>query len=134
MSIATFADSPARLSMSLALLALLFCGAGVLHFVAPSAYQRIIPTWLPAPALLVALSGVAEIAGGIGLLIPATRLAAGWGLIALLIAMFPANVRMLQMAHEARASTLRRALLVLRLPLQPLLIYWVWGAAVRHGG
>jgi uncharacterized membrane protein len=123
--------SPARTSLSLVLLALLFCAAGIMHFVVPAAYVRIVPRWLPAPALLVLVSGVAEIAGGVGVLIPLVRTSAGWGLIALLVVVFPANVRMLQAAHDAGASALWQALLVLRLPLQPLLIYWVWRAAVR---
>jgi uncharacterized membrane protein len=132
MSTTALDATPARLTVSLVLLAVLFCGAGIMHFVAPSAYARIVPPGLPAPALLVLVSGVAEIAGGVGLLIPATRVAAGWGLIALLVAVFPANVRMLQMAVESHASVLSQAVLVLRLPLQPLLIYWVWRAAVRQ--
>jgi uncharacterized membrane protein len=123
--------SPTRPSLSLALIALIFCAAGIMHFVAPAAYIRIVPRWLPAPALLVLVSGVAEIAGGLGVLVPLVRTAAGWGLIALLVAVFPANVRMLQAAHDAGASALWQTLLVLRLPLQPLLIYWVWRAAVR---
>jgi uncharacterized membrane protein len=123
--------SAARPNLSLVALAMIFCVAGIMHFVAPAPFVRIVPPWLPAPALLVFVSGVAEIAGGLGLLLPATRVAAGWGLIALLVAVFPANIRMLQAAHEARASTLWQTLLVLRLPLQPLLVYWVWRAAIR---
>ena len=132
MSAAAPAAAPARLTVSIVLLAVIFCVAGVMHFVAPAAFARIVPRWLPAPALLVLLSGLAEIAGGLGLLLPGTRVAAGWGLIALLVAVFPANVRMLQMAHESHASALWQSLLLLRLPLQPLLIYWVWRAAVRQ--
>lgn len=120
-----------RPTLSLVALATIFCVAGIMHFVAPAPFERIVPPWLPAPALLVIVSGIAEIAGGLGLLLPATRVAAGWGLIALLIAVFPANIRMLQAAHDSRASILWQALLVLRLPMQPLLVYWVWRAAIR---
>jgi uncharacterized membrane protein len=74
--------------------ALLFVGAGVAHFVHPEFYARLVPPALPAPRLLVAVSGVAEIAGGVGLLVPKLRRPAGYGLIALLIAVFPANVYM----------------------------------------
>lgn len=123
--------SAARPILSLVALAMIFCVAGIMHFVAPTPFVRIVPPWLPAPALLVFVSGVAEIAGGLGLLLPTTRVAAGWGLVALLVAVFPANVRMLHAAHEARASALWQTLLVLRLPLQPLLVYWVWRAAIR---
>mgnify|MGYP005863274383 CR=1 FL=1 len=68
--------------------------AGVLHFVVPELYVQIIPPFFPAPLALVYLSGLAEIAVGIGLLIPRTRRYAAWGTVALLVAIFPANVYM----------------------------------------
>lgn len=68
--------------------------AGVLHFVAPELYVQIIPPVLPGALALVYLSGLAEIAVGIGLLIPRTRRHAAWGTVALLIAIFPANIYM----------------------------------------
>jgi uncharacterized membrane protein len=109
------------------LLALLFVAAGAMHFLAPRPYQRIIPPGFPNPPLLVAISGICEIAGGIGLLIRPLRWAAGWGLIALLIAVFPANV---YMAIESRQfSSMPGWLLWARLPLQGLLIYWVYASA-----
>lgn len=77
-----------------ALTALTFVVAGALHFVYPEAYERIVPDQLPAHGALVAISGVAEIAGGVGLLLPRFRRSAGWGLVALLVAVFPANVNM----------------------------------------
>ena len=120
-----------RMTWSIALLALLFVGAGVLHFVMPRPYERIVPVWLPNAALLVKLSGVAEILGGLGLLVPATRHAAGWGLILLLISVFPANVEMLRLARATHASRLWQAGLWLRLPLQVVLIWWVWRSAAR---
>src|SRR5438067_429708 len=76
------------------LAAAFFVGAGVNHFVKPAFYASIVPPAFPAPAAMVAISGVCEIAGGLGLLVPALRRAAGYGLIALLIAVFPANVYM----------------------------------------
>ena len=120
-----------RMSWPIALLALLFVAAGVLHFVLPRPYERIVPAWLPNAALLVKLSGVAEILGGLGLLIPVTRQAAGWGLILLLLSVFPANVEMLRLARATHASRLWQAGLWLRLPLQALLIWWVWRSAAR---
>ena len=120
-----------RMTWSIALLALLFVGAGVLHFVMPRPYERIVPQWLPNAALLVKLSGVAEILGGLGLLIPVTRQAAGWGLILLLISVFPANVEMLRLARAGHATRLWQAGLWLRLPLQALMIWWVWRSAAR---
>jgi uncharacterized membrane protein len=113
-------------------LVLMFAVAGVLHFVVPGTYERIVPRWLPAPRLLVYLSGAAELAGAAGLLVPALRPAAGWGLILLLAAVFPANVQMLRDARaSARTPAWARALLWARLPLQPLLMWWVWAVAVR---
>ena len=70
----------------------LYVVAGVLHFVAPELYAQIIPPFLPAPLALVYLSGVAEIAVGIGVLIPRTRHYAAWATIALLVAIFPAHI------------------------------------------
>jgi uncharacterized membrane protein len=107
-------------------LALLFIGAGLTHFLAPAKFEDIVPPYLPAPQLLVYLSGAAEIAGGGGLLLPATRRWASWGLIALLVAVFPANVYMLQ-THGAGLPVPLWALW-LRLPLQLVLIAWVWWA------
>jgi uncharacterized membrane protein len=80
---------------------------------------------LPRPDLLVAISGVAELLGAMGLLLPRTRRAAGWGLILLLIAVFPANIRMLQDARASNASAVWQAMLWARLPLQALLIWLV---------
>jgi uncharacterized membrane protein len=76
------------------LAAVFFVAAGIFHFVKPDFYIKIVPPYFPAPDLLVVLSGMAEIAGGLGLLIPRFRRAAGYGLIALLIAVYPANIYM----------------------------------------
>ena len=111
--------------------ALLFTGvlfiiAGILHFVMPKFYLAMMPGYLPMPLLLVHVSGVFEVLGGAGLLLPATRTAAAVGLILLLLAIFPANIEMLRLAHLRGASTLFIAACWLRLPLQPLLMWWVW--------
>ncbi len=113
---------------SVALLAAAFVGAGVLHLVRPRLFEAIVPPSLPAPRLLVYLSGVAEIAGGLGLLVPALRVWAGWGLVALLVAVFPANVYMARQSQRFRRIAPRWALM-LRLPLQLVLIAWVLWAA-----
>ena len=105
---------------------LLFVLAGALHFVIPKFYLAIMPAWLPSPLALVYASGVFEILGGAGLLIPALRTAAAIGLILLLLAVFPANIEMVRMAHSRGASTVLLTALWLRLPLQPLLMWWVW--------
>ena len=72
----------------------LYVLAGVLHFVAPKVYARIVPPSFPRPVFLVYLSGIAEIVLGIGVVIRRTRRPSAWGLIALLLAVFPANVHM----------------------------------------
>ena len=107
------------------LLAVVFVGAGILHFIHPETYLRIMPPALPAPQLLVLLSGVAEVAGGLGLLLPATRRWAVWGLLALLVAVLPANVYMLQLHEQLHIP---QWMLWARLPLQPLLMWLVWRA------
>jgi uncharacterized membrane protein len=123
---------PRRLTLSIVLLSIGFVAAGILHLAKPAPYVRIVPRWLPAPEMLVLVSGLCEIAGGLGLLLPATRAAAGWGLIALLVAVFPANLQMLLDANTHGASRGWQAALAARLPLQAALIWWVWRAAVRR--
>ena len=103
-----------------------FILAGTLHFIVPDHYVAIMPRYLPAPAALVALSGLAEIAGGIGFLIPRFRRVAGVALILLLIAVFPANLEMLRLAQLGDAPTWEKVLLWLRLPLQAVLIWLAW--------
>ncbi|MEP7064660.1 MAG: hypothetical protein ABI889_01375 [Gemmatimonadota bacterium] len=120
------------ITWSRALLALFFSIGGLMHFVAPGVYVAIVPPWLPNSKLLVLLSGVAEIMGGLGILHPATRRLAGWGLIALLVAVFPANVQMLHLAYVSHASALWKFALWLRLPLQIPLVWWVWRVAARR--
>jgi uncharacterized membrane protein len=110
-------------------LALFFVGAGIMHFVKPRAYEAIVPDALPAHREIVAVSGVAEIAGGLAVLPARSARPAGWGLIALLIAIFPANVNMAVNAERFRQVP--EALLWLRLPVQALLIAWVWRASLR---
>lgn len=102
--------------------AVFFVAAGVMHFVIPAFYLAMMPPWVPAHALMVQVSGVAEIAGGVGLLVPALRRAAGIGLILLLLAVFPANIQMLLNARAAGSPELA---LWLRLPLQVVFLWWV---------
>jgi uncharacterized membrane protein len=116
------------------LLAGFFLVAGVTHFIDPQAFIAIVPPRLFDPGLLVAVSGAAEILGGVGLLIGRVRRPAGVGLILLLLAVFPANIHMLMQAIMTRQAAWRQALLWARLPLQPFLIWWVWKAAVQRRG
>jgi uncharacterized membrane protein len=106
-----------------------FIAIGIGHFVNTSSFTGIVPDYLPAHLALVLLSGLAEIAGGVGILMPRHRRRAGQGLILLLIAVFPANIDMLVHADE---QSLPEALLWARLPLQPLLAWAVYRATLRE--
>lgn len=119
---------PARLPKRIALLGLsvLFVVAGVNHFVNPDFYVRIMPPFLPAHRELVYLSGVLEIVGGIAVLIPGIRAAAGWGLILLLVAVFPANLHMA--LNPDLFPTLSPAAIYARLPFQALFVAWAYWA------
>jgi uncharacterized membrane protein len=97
-----------------------FVVAGVTHFTNRDFFTSIVPPYLPWPELLVYVSGVAEIALGVLLMVPATTRIAAWGLIALLIAVFPANIHM-AMNPQLYPDTPLAALLI-RLPLQGLLV------------
>jgi len=108
------------------LLAVLMVAGGVMHFVAPRAYARTIPRFFPAPHALVAVSGVFEILGGFGLLLPQTRSWAAWGLIALFVAVFPANVNMAVNRIGFGRKPPPVWLLWARLPLQAVLIAWAY--------
>jgi uncharacterized membrane protein len=103
----------------------LFIITGSLHFVYPDAYRSIVPAYLPAHAQLVTASGACEILGGLGVMLAAVRRYAGWGLIALLLAVFPANIDMA--LHAERFARLAPAwALDARLPLQIVLVWWVY--------
>lgn len=111
---------------SLMFLVALFGVAGVMHFLRPESFLSIVPAFLPRPDLVVAVSGIAELLGAAGLVWRRTRRAAGIGLIMLLVAVFPANIKMLADAISHDASPLWQAALWARLPLQPLLIWMIW--------
>jgi uncharacterized membrane protein len=102
-----------------------FVLAGVMHFVIPKVYARIVPPYLPAAETLVYASGVAEIAGGVGLMVPASRRRAGWWLIATLLAIFPANLHMALNPEEFPEVPGGAVSLWARLPFQAVFIAWV---------
>lgn len=106
--------------------------AGINHFVMPDVYEKIIPPELPGPRALVYISGVAEILGGLGTMHPRTRRAAGWFLIATLVAVFPGNIYMAANAEDFPGVPGGAAALYARLPLQALFIYWVYLAALAE--
>jgi uncharacterized membrane protein len=116
--------------LSRGMLAAFFVGSGVNHFVSPRFYRAIVPPRLQHEAKrVVDVSGVAEVVGGIGVLLPRTRRPAGLGLIALLAAVFPANLYMARTPE--RFHRIPRWALYARLPLQPLMMWWAWSATRR---
>jgi uncharacterized membrane protein len=111
----------------LALLALVMVLAGVTHFTAMrDAFVAIMPPWLPLHLELVYLTGVLEIAGGIGLLIPTTRRWAAWGLVVLLVLMWPANINQALHGIQPPGLEVPPTMLWVRLPLQLVFIAWAW--------
>jgi uncharacterized membrane protein len=112
------------------LLAAFFCLTGFLHFRIPRSYEAMVPPGIPAEEA-VAVSGVAEVLGGLAVLHPASRRLGRWWLLALLLAVFPANVHMAVNPEQIRGLDLDKVprwALWARLPLQPLAMIWVWRA------
>lgn len=130
-------QSVARVQIMRVVLALLMIGVGFLHFTAKDFFVQIVPPQLPAPGLLVAVSGVFEILLGVLLLPRATRRLAGYGLVALYVAVFPANIYMAVANPQIKGmpdwfTQPSPTALWLRLPLQFVLIAWVlWVSRTR---
>ena len=117
--------------LSQRLLAAFFVFAGTMHFVIPRRYEAIMPPFLPLHREAVVVSGLAEIAGGLMVVHPRTRVFAGTWLVALLAAVFPANVHMALRPDEIEGldtDRVPRWALWARLPLQPLMMVWAWRA------
>ena len=110
--------------LSLLSLAAFFVAAGSNHFVNPEFYVGIMPPYLPAHRELVYLSGFFEILGGLAVLVPGVRVLAGWGLIILLLAVYPANLHMA--LHPELFPDLPAFGLYARLPLQVPLVAWAY--------
>ena len=117
-------------TVSLVALSAFLIGSGIMHFLRPAMYVALIPPFFPAPLALVYLSGLAELALGGLVLIPRLRRWAAWGIIALLIAVFPANLY-----HALSGGLTDPALPAvfasstvawLRLPFQAVFIAWAW--------
>ena len=102
-----------------------FVLAGINHFVKPDFYVQMMPPYLPWHLPLVYLSGIAEVVLGGMLLVPRWSRVAAWGLVALLVAVFPANLHM-ALNPELFASVASATMLWVRLPLQAVLILWAW--------
>jgi uncharacterized membrane protein len=118
------------------LLTVFMVAAGANHFIAPAPYAAMIPDALPAHYALVYVSGVAEMLGGLGLIVPATRRLAGWGLVALFVAVFPANLNMAIHHLPLGTRVVPAWALWARLPLQAVLIAWAYRSSKepRLGG
>lgn len=116
-----------RLKTALRWLLALSTGAvGVLHFVTPTPFIRIVPPWVPDARLAVYVSGIAEVAGALGLLYRPTRVAAAWGLIALYLAVFPANIHMALHGISPGETPVPAWAAWARLPFQFVFIAWAW--------
>lgn len=118
------AQMPSFKTLTRYLLGVLFIAAGVNHFLNTATYLSIMPPYLPWHLELVYISGIAESALGLLLLIPRYAALAGWGLVALCIAVFPANVHMA--LHADLYPAIAELALWLRLPAQGLLMAWAW--------
>ncbi len=110
-------------TVSKSLLAIFMIGAGTMHFVNPDFYIKIMPQYLPLHRELVYLSGISEMALGLLLFVPRFSRLAAWGIIALLIAVFPANIYVYQNQAVLPAPPI---LHLLRLPLQGVFILWAY--------
>ncbi|MBX7220998.1 MAG: DoxX family protein [Blastocatellia bacterium] len=110
--------------ISLGVMALFYTAAGINHFVNPQFYLKIMPPYLPWHAELVFLSGVAEVVLGLALLIPSLRRWAAWGVIALLIAIYPANIY--HLTSGGAGTNVPMWGLWLRLPFQFVFIWWAY--------
>jgi uncharacterized membrane protein len=105
-------------------MAFLYVLAGSYHFVRPKFYRRIMPPWIPWHMPVIYISGITEIVFGLLLLPVITRNYAAWGIIILLILIFPANIQMALNFYRKKNPYLWIS--ILRLPLQPVLIWWAW--------
>ena len=117
-------------ALSTYLVGLLFILAGFNHFINSGFYVNIMPPYIPRHLTMVYLSGIFEVIGGISVLVPPLRRVAGWGLVALLIAVFPVHLHMIM--HPSEYPLIPYAVLVARIPLQFILIAWVeWSTRIR---
>jgi len=116
--------APLARGISRWVLAVFFIAAGANHFRSPALYLSMMPEWVPWPGGANVVSGVGEVLGGIGLLVPVARAAAGGGLVLLLVAVLPANLHVALLGHMP-GSSFSPAVLWIRLPLQLVLMAWV---------
>ncbi len=126
--IASFLKKP---DFSRYIVAIIFIAAAILHFVYTEAYIRVMPEYIPYHRAMVLISGMAELTGGVGILIPKVRIWAGWELIILLIAVFPANIEIAIDVYHRFGWSFNFIANLLRLPLQFVLIYWIYWCCIK---
>lgn len=114
------------------IIAAAFLITGILHFLKPQFFVKIMPDYIPWHLAMVYISGVAEMLGGIGILVSQTQTFAAWGLLLLLVAVFPANINMaVESIQKSGLGSWYSMILLLRLPLQFVIMYWVYWACLR---
>ena len=111
-------------TISIYIMGVFYIAAGLNHFYNSKMYMRIMPRYIPFHKPVVFISGVIEILLGLLVMIPMFSIQAAWGIIGLLIAIFPANIHHLTSSKKGKG--LSRTLLILRLPLQAVFIYWAY--------
>ena len=124
------------------LLAAAYLAVGIVHLKSPEGFLPIMPDWVPQPRAVVIGTGVAEIAGAIGLMIPKLRQAAAWGLAAYAVCVFPANIKHAVEGIAVSGAVLGWGYHVPRLLAQPVIVWWAlwaggiinWPFARRGGG
>lgn len=118
-------------SFNIIVIGILFVMAGILHFIKPDPYLRIMPSFIPNPKAMVYISGVFEVIGGIGFLVPEFRHLAGWGLILLLFAVFPANIEMFLKGYKKHGFSIFTWIALIRLPIQFVLMFWIYWSGIK---
>ncbi len=115
------------------LLALGYCGVGIVHLKSPDGFLPIVPDWVPFPRDVVIWTGVAEIAGAVGLMIPQLRRAAAWGLAAYALCVFPANIKHAVEGIEISGRVLGWGYHAPRLLAQPIIVWWaLWAGGITN--
>lgn len=124
------AEAPAR-TIARLVMAGAYLAVGIVHIKSPDGFLPIMPDWVPAPRAVVIGTGVAEIAGAIGLMMPALRRAAAWGLAAYAVCVFPANIKHAMEGIEVSGVVLGWAYHAPRLLAQPVIVWWaLWAGAI----
>jgi uncharacterized membrane protein len=119
-----FQEMSKRKKIGLYIMAVLYIIAGTIHLTNPDFYKKIMPPWLPCHYFIIYFTGACEIVLGTLLIPQQSRKTAAWGIIILLVAVFPANIQMMLNYWHQQSPHLWIA--ILRLPLQPLLIWWAY--------